>query len=257
MESRNAGLLFLVVLVIGVLGFLFSYRPPERKEAELSFVPAFPRAICAGEERKAYVDVSCSGGDARDISILLSSEVVAASSDRKDVIRSGATERMTLTLFAKDVRDGKYPVSISLQFTDDFKTKKTDPKIEYVFVLPSVEFTDIRWIFDIGQPLGKRRIARNDETEVYLRVVNKSKNATVLYSGMSIKAELSMKEVGVTVTPSSVSVDPLGRGGISPSYTFKLKSKNAIVGIYELRLLLYSKDDELVLQLPLEFTVTA
>jgi len=256
MESKNASLLLLVLLFASVAYFLSSYRPPERKAAVISFVPDFPPQMVAGTEVMAYLDVSCSEGDAKDISVLFSSDAFASSSDRKDIIRAGATERMSLRLFAKDIEEGNYPVTISLQYSDYSGTFRTEPKTVYMFMLPSVELTDTMWKSEFPQLMGKNRIKQNDETALYLRIQSRSK--AVIYRGLSVKAALSTKEdIGVSVDPPSRSVEPLGPAGTSPRYTFNLKSKNAIVGSYQLELSLYSKDGKLIQKKYMDFFIEA
>lgn len=255
MDSRSASLLLLILLAVGAVGFFISYHPPERKPAELSFKPDFPTKMPGGTETKAYVDVSCSRGDAKDISLVISSEEFSASSDKKDLVRAGSTERITLTLFAKDVIDGNYSISIALQYTDDFGVNRTKPKSVYVFILPSVEFTDIKWKFDLLQPFGKNRISQNDETELYVRVRSRSRSM-LKYTGLTIRASLSMVDINVSVRPNSLPVDPLGPSATSPSYTFKLESRKAVLGAYQLRLSLYSRDGVLVAETQVDFAVT-
>jgi hypothetical protein len=66
-----------------------------------------------------------------------------------------------------------------------------------------------------------------------------------------------MQDVGVSVQPLFQPVDILGPQATSPSYKFRLESKGAIVGTYQLKLSLFSKDDELVSELSRDFVVTA
>jgi len=255
MSSQSGSFLLLVLLVVGIIGFTFAYHPLERKLAVLSFNPDFPTRMTAGTEAKAYVDVSSSGGDAKGVSLVILSEGFSVSSDKKDLIRAGSTERISVTIDAKDVIDGSYSISIALQYTDDFGANQTKPKSVSVFILPAVEFTDITWKFDLFQPFGKNRIKQTDDTEFYVGVRSKSRS-TLKYTGLTISASPSMRDVGVSVQPNSWPVEPLGPSAISPSYTFKLESRKAVLGTYQVRLSLYSKDGVLVTEIQGNFEVT-
>lgn len=245
----------ILLVALAVIGLVIVFSPvPERKPADVTFKLKFPDKISLAAEQKAYVDVSCSDADAKLVSVLVSSTALEARGDQKDIIRAGTTETMNLVLVAKDVQDDKYPVAVSVQYSDDFGTHKKDPQTVNVIVLPYVEFTDIWWMRTVDQLLGKSTIRQSDWTEMYLRVHSKS---LVVYTGLQIKAEISHANVGVSVSPPSRSVAPLGPSGTSESYTFKLQSQNAIVGVYQLKLSLYSKTNELVTQLSRDFTVTA
>ena len=245
----------MAVIVIAIITSLAIYYSPvpERKAAKVSFTLKFPRTISLAAEQKAYVDISCSAADAKLVSVSVSSPALEARGDQKDVIRAGTTETMNLVLAAKDVQDDNYLVSVSVQYSDDFGTHRTDLQTVNVIVLPYVEFTDIWWTRTIDQLLGKSTIHQTDSTELNVRVHSKS---LAVYTGLKMTAEISHTNVGVSVGPSSQPVESLGPSGTSRSYAFKLESRNAIVGVYQLKLSLYSRTGELATQLSRDFTVT-
>jgi len=250
--------LLLAAAVVIVLALVFSVPTPERKKAVVSFNVDFPRTISMGVEKKAYVDLTCRDADANLVSVLVSCQALVASSDQKGVIRVGTTERIVVAVNGKDVADAKYPVSIQVQYSDDFGTHRTEAWTGYITLLPSIEFSDVNWMLTIWQPFGKNRISQNDNTELSVKVRSKHRNATVIYTGLEVRVELlAAQNIGVSIDPTTQRIQPLGPLAESQNYKFKLESKNAVVGVYQLKLSLYSKDGELVAELPpKDFTIT-
>lgn len=249
---RIAAVIILIVLVIGGAYFLLPYQQPQQP-TNLTFSIGLPKSIVAGQSSTGTVIVENKGADASGVTAVVVSDAISASSSPVDV-RHGSSSSIPITITAKDVPDGAYAVVVYLQYSNGTSTSKTDSKGTSIYLLPKLTLTTPRFEADLFHPFGKNSIGTNDSTTVLFQV--QSASSSVIYSGMYASATLDLNVPGLSIVPASSAIGPIGPNGRTGDHRFKIISNGAPPGTYNLRISLYSKDNQLVMQETLQVTVT-
>jgi hypothetical protein len=256
-RKGEGGLLAIIVIVVVVLiviaiAITMSKTTPP-SPAQLDFSVDFPKAISPGQSVSIYVSVTNNGMDAKDVSVVVVSDAVSAITEQKDVGKN-ATVAITVSLLGKDIQDGSYSLRARLKYSDQLGSHETADKEYSIHLLPSAELTDVKFQQELMHPFGKDTIGKTDSTTVLFKI--HSKSSTVIYSGMTAKATLSINVAGVTIDPASILIEPIGPNGKTADYSFKISSNNTPPGTYDLSIYLFSKDNQLIQQQTLHLTVT-
>lgn len=229
----------MIALAVIIVVVIIVILPREEKPAELYVDLDFP-PLSPGSPVKVYANVSNMGGDARNVVIMLNSTAFSHASNKFN-LNFGQSANIEITITARDVKNDYYDVNISWEYEDSEGSHTGGPITKRVYVLPLVQFVDIRW-----EPtfwvFSKNEIKRTDETKIYFRV--ESKSEMVLYSNLYCKANFTISEtpVNITIEPALISVETIGPRGKSREYSFTIKARNAPPGIYEIMLYLYSSE---------------
>ena len=217
------------------------------------FTPTLPQQVIAGQSTSGAVDVTNNGADASGVTAVIQSDGMTGISDQHD-IKSGSSLHIPIQIVAKDVRDGPYDVSVYLQYNDNQGSHKTDSQKFSVEVLPNVNFNEVKFVFDIFQPLGKNKIGATDSTSLIFTV--QSQSSSQIYAGTYVRLNMSINVPGLAVTPATINIDPIGPNGVSREYNFTISSNHSPSGTYTISIGLYSKDGVLVATKTAILTIT-
>lgn len=246
-----AALLVLLLIVVVYFAYTTYSRPPP-SPAALSFSLTLPKAIAVGQSVTVLVSVANNGTDAKDVAAFIISDAMSSVSETTSV-KHGAQALVKVSVSGKDVQDGSYGVKVYLQYSDETGSHTTASKETSIYLFPNIELTDARFQPDLFHPLGKGTIGKTDSTTLLFKVHSKS-NA-VVYSGTLSKAVFSISVPGISIDPSSITVEPIGPNGRTGDYGFNITSDNAPPGTYNIILSLHSKENQLIMQNTIQLVV--
>lgn len=96
--------------------------------------------------------------------------------------------------------------------------------------------------------------SKNDNTSLLFKVQSMSSSA--IYAGLYASAKLNMTVPGLSIVPSSLTIEAIGPHGTTGDYAFNIVSNSAPPGTYGYVISLYSKDNQLIQQISEQITVT-
>jgi hypothetical protein len=248
--SRGIAVVVVILIVIAVF-WSFSQKP-QQEPTRLTFSFDFPKSIVPGQSKSATITVTNNGGDASRVTPVLLSDAVTVSSGSVD-LKKGTTTTITLTITGKDIVDGSYALIVFLQYSNQLGMNKTDSKGTSIYLLPHVEFTNVRYQTEYLL-FTKDTIGKSDSTNLLFQV--QSMSSSTIYNGMTASIRMSMNVPGLSATPTSLPIGSLGPNGKTTDYSFKILSNNTPPGKYSLQISLYSKDNQLITQTTMPITVT-
>jgi hypothetical protein len=219
--------LILIVAALAV-GFYLSQRPTPQSPAKVSVsIQSF--GLISGQSAEFPVQINNKGGDARQVTISLSSPLGSISIAPTDV-PSGKTITTYGSISLPDVPDGNYLVGVSYTYSDVNGSHTQSGSSFNVFAMPNLKLTGFSWQGASILSAGKDNIGPNDRTTCSIQVQSLSVNS--IYTGLSLSASFSTQTEGLTITPSSQQINDIGPQGTSQSYTFTIQSSNAPPGTY-------------------------
>jgi len=230
-------------LAIGALLYTSHYGSQTHIPASLVFSPTLPKQIMVGQTLTGAVMITNNGADAHGVVAVAQSDGISGISDQYDV-KSGSSVSVPMPIVAKDVTDGKYAVGVFIQYSDNLGSHQTSSQDFTILLLPNADFSNVRFIFDIFQPLGKSKIGKTDSTALLFKVQSHSNK--VIYEGMSARINMSISPPGFTISPQTLPIDAIGPRGVSGDYNFTIKSSNSPPGSYDISIGLYSKSGVLI-----------
>jgi hypothetical protein len=229
--------------------------PPENHPASISFTVNFPQSLVPGVLSPGSISVANRGGDAWGIRAIVDLPVVAVSSNSINVT-SKSSGVLNTSIVANDTQDGIYNANLLLTYSDDSGSHKTTSTTVSFHIIPLATLDHVTTWGDIWhQPTGKDTISGTDSANLFFDVVSRSHH--VVYSDMTVKASWSVAGPGLTVTPQTQTLAPLGPQGKSTRYNVTINSSRAPPGTYVIMLSLYSASNDLMMQTPYTFTVKA
>jgi hypothetical protein len=258
LERNTVAVFIIILLVIG--GAYYYYSTPQKPQqgTNLAFTLNFPKAIAAEHTATANVSVMNQGADANGVMPIVQCDAISTSSSPVD-LRQGFSTLIPITISGKDVTDGSYALVVYLQYSNGLGSNKTASQGTSIYLLPNVQLTSVRYRSEFPfqlLPPYKNTIGRYDNTTLLFRV--QSMSSSVIYSGISVSAKLlrPLNVPGLSISPTSLAIEPIGPKGTTSEYGFIVISNGAPAGLYDWQILLYSKDNQLIMQQPLQITVT-
>jgi hypothetical protein len=259
MVNKFVGAAVVILLIAGVYFLWFYQKPPQQQQAvSLSFSIDFPKSIGAGHSATGIVSVTNSGVGLSGVLPVVVSKAISGAVSSPVSLTTGSISTMPVIITGNDVQDGNYSVSVYLQFSSGTGTNVTGNEGTWIYLLPDVEFTSVRYRSEIPfhmLPPYKNTIGANDNTSLLFKV--QSMSSSVVYSGLVVSAKLNMTVNGLSVTPSSLPIESIGPQGMTGDYAFAIVSNSAPPGTYGYVISLYSKGNQLIQQIPELIVVTA
>jgi hypothetical protein len=253
--ARGIVVIILVfALFVGGIVYFSSYNSRTIAPAVLTFTPILPQQVNAGQVSSGAVDVTNNGADASGLTAVIQSDGMTGISDQHD-IKSGTSLHIPIQIVAKDVPDGPYDVNVFLQYNDNQGSHRTNPQKLSVEVLPNLNFNEVKFPFDIFQPLGKNKIGATDSTSLIFTV--QSHSSSQIYRGTYVRLNMSISVPGLAVSPATINIDLIGPNGVSREYNFTISSNHSPPGTYTISIGLYSKDGFLVATSTVTLVITA
>jgi hypothetical protein len=251
---------FVVVIVVlifasalGALLYTSHYGSQTQIPASLTFSATLPNQIIVGQTLSGSVAVTSNGADAHGVAAVAQSDGISGISDQYE-IKTGSSVTISMPIVAKDVADGKYSVSLFIQYSDNMGSHQTSSQEYTILLLPNVDFNNVRFMFDILQPFGKSKIGKTDSTAVLFKVQSHSNK--VIYEGITARVSMSISVPGLAISPPTLSIDAIGPTGTSGDYSFTIKSNSSPPGSYDISIGLYSKSDVLIVVQTVTLVIT-
>ncbi len=257
-KTTVAVIIILLVVIGGIAYYYYSTPPKPQQPTSLTFTPNFPKTIAAGYTGTANVSVMNQGADASGVTPIVQCDAISTSSSPVD-LRHGSSAIIPITISGKDVPDGSYALVVYLQYSSVLGSNRTASQGTSIYLLPNVQLTSVRYRSEFPYhllPPYKDTIGKYDNTTLLFKV--QSMSSSVIYSGMSVSAKLQTPPnvQGLSISPTSLAIEPIGPKGTTSEYGFVVISNGAPPGVYIWQILLYSKDNQLIMQQPLQITVT-
>ncbi|RLI35800.1 hypothetical protein DRO53_00260 [Candidatus Bathyarchaeota archaeon] len=238
----------IIVVVLAVLGlgymlfpgFFFSLFAPAAPP-QLSFTVKVPSQMVAMETVEVKVSVShVGGGPAENVKLLMESEAFTLENGAF-TLPPGETRDFTVKLKAKDVPEGVYRATFRLKYSGGGKTLYSVGVEREIKVLPAVKLANVGWKVDLFNPFGKSSISRGDSTVLRFQVKSLSQN--VIYEGLRAEVKFRIAPEGLTLSPSTIEVEPLGPKGVSKTYSVTVAaSSQTPPGEYPVQIQVYAAD---------------
>jgi hypothetical protein len=254
---RAVVVVLILAIVVGAF-LLWTYRnPSEQVPATLVFSIEFPKSVVAGHSGTAVVNVTNSGGDATGVLPIVVSAAISGTVSSPVDLKRGTSSLIPITITGNDIPDGSYPVVVYLQFLSGSVANRTASQRTSIYLLPNVQLTSVRYRSEVPfhlLPPYKNAIGRSDNTSLLFKV--QSTSSSVVYGGLSVSAKLNLTVQGLSIVPSSLPIESIGPHGTTGDYSLSIVSNGAPVGTYGYVVSLYSKDNQLIMQIPELITVT-
>jgi hypothetical protein len=252
MASKVAVAAFVVIIVVGVYFLWFYQKPPPQSQqaVSLTFSVNFPTVIPAEHSVTGYVTVTNNGAAVTGVLPIVVSQAISGSVSNPVSLTTGSLYTISVTITGNDIQDGNYSVSTHLQFSSGTGTNNTSSETTWIYLLPNVQLTSIRYKSDLFHllPPYKNTIGVSDNTSLLFKV--QSMSSSVIYSGLVVTAKLnaSASGSGLSIIAQSLPIEPIGPEGTTGDYAFVVVSHSTPPGMYGYVISLYSKDDQLIQQ---------
>jgi hypothetical protein len=259
LKGKIVGVAAVLVLVIVAI-FLYprnaspSTQPAPPLNAGLSLTIAFPRTLVPTILTHVTLRVYSPTEGVASFLLETDSSVVTIRMQPAD-INAGTAVNLDVALQALDVQDGSYSAHVWGQYSDSNGIHNSDPLTVNFFIVPNVNLSELGWAPDLFHPFGKGTIGSTDSTTLLFKVVSQSHSET--YQGLTAKASFNETAPSLTISPSVLSLNPIGPQGVSQQYSVTVTSNSTPPGVYTIILTLYSKDGQVAAQGTLQLTVTA
>jgi hypothetical protein len=187
------------------------------------------------------VSISNVGGEAKGVSVTLSSDAFGQVSTNSVDVPANQTVYAQGTAQIKDVTNGEYRVTINCSY-NGAGTVNTNDNSQF-YVLPSIDIVNVRWL-QVGFIItsDKSTIGPNDNTTIFFKITSHSNNWT--YTGLSATATTLQGTQGLTMTPSSLALSNIGPQGTSTEYAFQLSTHDTPYGKYVITIHVFSDQHE-------------
>jgi hypothetical protein len=258
-KTTVAVIIILFLVIVGGITYSYYLTPPKlQPPTNLTFALNFPKIIVAGYTGTANVSVVNQGADASGVMPIIQCDAISTSSSPVD-LKHGSSVMIPITISGKDVADGSYALVVYLQYSSGLGSNRTASQGTSIYLLPNVQLTSVRYRSEFPYhllPPYKDTIGKYDNTTLLFKV--QSMSSSVIYSGMTVSAKLQTPPnvQGLSISPTSLAIEPIGPKGTTSEYGFVVISNGAPPGVYVWQILLYSKDNQLIMPQSLQITVT-
>ncbi len=252
MPNKFGVAIIVMILLAGVYFVWFYQRPPQQQQVvSLSFSVDFPKSISAGHSATGTVSVTNSGTDLSGVLPVVVSRAISGAVSSPISLTTGSLSAIPVIITGNDIQDGNYSVSVYLQFSSGTGTNVTRNEATWIYLLPNVKFTAVdyrsEFPFYMFYPY-KNTIGVNDNTSLLFKV--QSMSSSVIYSGLVVSVKLNMSVDHLSIVPLSLPIESIGPQGTTGEYAFAIVSNGAPPGNYGYVISLYSKDNQLIQQIP-------
>lgn len=195
----------------------------------------------SGSSSTLNVSISNVGGEAKGVSVTLSSDAFGQVSTNSVDVPANQTAYAQCNAQIKDVANEEYRVTINCSY-NGAGTVNTNDNSQFL-VLPSIDIVNVRWL-QVGFIItsDKSTIGPNDNTTIYFKITSHSNDWT--YTGLSATATTLQGTQGLTITPPSLALSNIGPQGTSTEYAFQLSTHNAPFGRYVITIHVFSDQHE-------------
>lgn len=197
----------------------------------------------ARESSTLNVSISNVGGEAKGVSVTLSSNAFSQVSSNAVDVPANQTRFAQCNAQIKDVANGEYGVTISCNYNGAGQVSTNNNSKFYV--LPSIGFNTVHFVvvgFIITSE--KSTIGQNDNTTLIFKIKSDSVNST--YTSLSATATMPQGTQGLTITPYSLALDNIGPQGTSNEYSFAVNTHNTPLGQYTITIHVFSAQYEII-----------
>jgi hypothetical protein len=260
-DLKGTAIVVAIVLTLVLVTVLLYPRTPQPTSqpapplnAGISLTLAFPRTLVSTIPTHVSLHVYSPTEGVTSLVLETDSSVLMIQMQPAD-INAGTAVNLDVALQALDVQDGVYSAHVWGQYSDSNGVHKSDPLAVNFFVVPNVKLSQLGWASDFFHPFGKGTIGATDSTTLLFKVTSQSHSET--YQGLTAKVSFNETAPSLTVSPSTLSLHPIGPQGVSQQYSVTVTSNSTPPGVYSVILTLYSKDGQLAAQGTLQLTVTA